>query len=109
VAQRARQIGCTLRACLTFLLSPLGVDAAHVVRWGIGLFMYQTLDAIDGWVGRIGLVRDTDWADVNVSDRKQARRTGMQGPLGEMFDHGMYWPFPTRTPLNSLWPRMRCS
>ncbi|KAH8992393.1 Choline/ethanolaminephosphotransferase [Lactarius akahatsu] len=35
--------------------------------WGIGLFMYQTLDAIDG---------------------KQARRTGMQGPLGEMFDHG---------------------
>ncbi|KAF8274305.1 hypothetical protein EI94DRAFT_1714111 [Lactarius quietus] len=34
--------------------------------WGIGLFMYQTLDAIDG---------------------KQARRTGMAGPLGEMFDH----------------------
>ena len=36
--------------------------------WGIGLFLYQTLDAIDG---------------------KQARRTGMAGPLGEMFDHGM--------------------
>ncbi|KAF4573669.1 hypothetical protein EYR36_008187 [Pleurotus pulmonarius] len=35
--------------------------------WGAGLFMYQTLDAIDG---------------------KQARRTGMAGPLGEMFDHG---------------------
>ncbi|RXW17687.1 hypothetical protein EST38_g8165 [Candolleomyces aberdarensis] len=35
--------------------------------WGIGLFLYQTLDAIDG---------------------KQARRTGMAGPLGEMFDHG---------------------
>jgi hypothetical protein len=29
--------------------------------------MYQSLDAIDG---------------------KQARRTGMAGPLGEMFDHG---------------------
>ncbi|KAH9170529.1 Choline/ethanolaminephosphotransferase [Lactarius sanguifluus] len=55
-------------------------------RWGIGLFMYQTLDAIDGWVLELG--RETDWADVNVSDRKQARRTGMQGPLGEMFDHG---------------------
>ncbi|KAI0003868.1 Choline/ethanolaminephosphotransferase [Russula compacta] len=35
--------------------------------WAIGLFLYQTFDAIDG---------------------KQARRTGMTGPLGEMFDHG---------------------
>ncbi|PFH47783.1 hypothetical protein AMATHDRAFT_151285 [Amanita thiersii Skay4041] len=35
--------------------------------WSIGLFAYQSLDAIDG---------------------KQARRTGMAGPLGEMFDHG---------------------
>ncbi|KAF7307605.1 hypothetical protein MIND_00555700 [Mycena indigotica] len=33
----------------------------------IGLFAYQSFDAIDG---------------------KQARRTGMAGPLGEMFDHG---------------------
>ena len=31
------------------------------------LFMYQTLDAIDG---------------------KQARRTGTSGPLGQLFDHG---------------------
>ncbi|KAG2364834.1 hypothetical protein BDR07DRAFT_1450115 [Suillus spraguei] len=36
--------------------------------WAIGLFMYQSLDAVDG---------------------KQARRTGMAGPLGEMFDHGL--------------------
>ncbi|KAG6887707.1 hypothetical protein C0995_013338 [Termitomyces sp. Mi166 len=36
-------------------------------RWAFGLFAYQSLDAIDG---------------------KQARRTGMAGPLGEMFDHG---------------------
>ncbi|KAI8140644.1 CDP-alcohol phosphatidyltransferase-domain-containing protein [Fennellomyces sp. T-0311] len=35
--------------------------------FGIGLFIYQSLDAIDG---------------------KQARRTGMSGPLGELFDHG---------------------
>ncbi|TFK70097.1 Choline/ethanolaminephosphotransferase [Pluteus cervinus] len=35
--------------------------------WAVGLFLYQSLDAIDG---------------------KQARRTGMAGPLGEMFDHG---------------------
>jgi len=33
----------------------------------IGLFVYQTLDAIDG---------------------KQARRTGTSSPLGELFDHG---------------------
>jgi ethanolaminephosphotransferase len=31
------------------------------------LFAYQSLDSIDG---------------------KQARRTGMAGPLGELFDHG---------------------
>ena len=24
-----------------------------------------------------------------IGRRKQARRTGMSGPLGEMFDHGM--------------------
>ncbi|CAB3364466.1 Hypothetical predicted protein [Cloeon dipterum] len=41
-------------------------------RWGcflcgLGLFIYQSLDAIDG---------------------KQARRTGTSSPLGELFDHG---------------------
>lgn len=41
-------------------------------RWafflcGVGLFAYQSLDAIDG---------------------KQARRTGTSSPLGELFDHG---------------------
>ena len=34
---------------------------------GLGLFIYQTLDAIDG---------------------KQARRTGNSNALGELFDHG---------------------
>ena len=34
---------------------------------GMGLFIYQTLDAIDG---------------------KQARRTGSSNALGELFDHG---------------------
>jgi phosphatidylglycerophosphate synthase len=33
----------------------------------LGLFLYQSLDAIDG---------------------KQARRTGSSSPLGELFDHG---------------------
>ncbi|KAE8209910.1 hypothetical protein CF327_g6157 [Tilletia walkeri] len=35
--------------------------------WALCLFLYQSLDSIDG---------------------KQARRTGMAGPLGELFDHG---------------------
>ena len=34
---------------------------------GLGLFIYQSLDAIDG---------------------KQARRTKQATPLGELFDHG---------------------
>ena len=33
----------------------------------VGMFIYQTLDALDG---------------------KQARRTGTNNPLGELFDHG---------------------
>lgn len=37
------------------------------IFWSISLFAYQSLDAIDG---------------------KQARRTSMAGPLGELFDHG---------------------
>ena len=36
--------------------------------WSIGLFLYQTFDAIDG---------------------SQARRTNQSGPLGELFDHGV--------------------
>lgn len=37
------------------------------LSWAIGLFLYQTFDAVDG---------------------SQARRTGQSGPLGELFDHG---------------------
>jgi ethanolaminephosphotransferase len=36
--------------------------------WAIGLFLYQTFDAVDG---------------------SQARRTHQSGPLGELFDHGV--------------------
>ncbi|KAK8201967.1 Phosphotransferase [Zalaria obscura] len=36
--------------------------------WSIGLFLYQTFDAVDG---------------------TQARRTRQSGPLGELFDHGV--------------------
>lgn len=54
-------------------------------RWAAGLFMYQSLDAIDGYVSfptfRQCLI-------LTMRRRKQARRTKMAGPLGEMFDHG---------------------
>lgn len=36
--------------------------------WALGLFLYQTFDAVDG---------------------TQARRTRQSGPLGELFDHGV--------------------
>lgn len=38
------------------------------VSWAVGLFLYQTFDAVDG---------------------TQARRTHQSGPLGELFDHGV--------------------
>ncbi|KAG6330161.1 hypothetical protein ID866_8929 [Astraeus odoratus] len=46
---------------------PSGPPKWIYFTWAIGLFLYQSFDAVDG---------------------KQARRTGMAGPLGEMFDHG---------------------
>lgn len=56
------------------LLSYCGIDSlghappvVYLIN-GICLFIYQTLDAIDG---------------------KQARRLGLASPLGELFDHGM--------------------
>ncbi|KAF8122699.1 choline ethanolaminephosphotransferase [Boletus edulis] len=46
---------------------PDGLPQWMYFTWALGLFMYQTFDAVDG---------------------KQARRTGMASPLGELFDHG---------------------
>ncbi|RKO99268.1 hypothetical protein CXG81DRAFT_14743 [Caulochytrium protostelioides] len=43
------------------------VPAWYYYCYALGLFLYQSFDAIDG---------------------KQARRTGTSGPLGELFDHG---------------------
>ena len=45
----------------------LQVPGWALLLCGLGLFVYQTLDAVDG---------------------KQARRTGSSSPLGELFDHG---------------------
>lgn len=57
-------------ALILFFCCPTLTEPAP--RWatflcGLGLFFYQTLDAIDG---------------------KQARRTGTSSPMGELFDHG---------------------
>ncbi|VDI68685.1 ethanolaminephosphotransferase [Mytilus galloprovincialis] len=55
---------------LLFMYSPDGKSEAPrfvYLLCAIGLFLYQSLDAIDG---------------------KQARRTNTSSPLGELFDHG---------------------
>ncbi|GAA5936635.1 hypothetical protein JCM3775_000152 [Rhodotorula graminis] len=63
----------TLHSIFTWLGVRAGAESAEAApRWlywtfSVGLFAYQSLDAIDG---------------------KQARRTGTSGPLGELFDHG---------------------
>jgi len=55
--------------CLLLVYGPNWEEVPRwiYICWGINLFIYQSLDAIDG---------------------KQARRTGSSGPLGELFDHG---------------------
>ncbi|XP_017837551.1 cholinephosphotransferase 1 isoform X3 [Drosophila busckii] len=66
-------VGLILNIVTTLILicySPNGVDPPP--RWtcflcALGLFVYQSLDSIDG---------------------KQARRTNTSSPLGELFDHG---------------------
>ena len=67
-------VGLAVNIVTTIVLAaycgPAASDPAP--RWacflcGLGLFIYQTLDAIDG---------------------KQARRTGTSSPMGELFDHG---------------------
>ncbi|XP_017081570.1 cholinephosphotransferase 1 isoform X2 [Drosophila eugracilis] len=66
-------VGLILNVVTTLILicySPNGIEAPP--RWtcllcALGLFVYQSLDSIDG---------------------KQARRTNTSSPLGELFDHG---------------------
>ncbi|XP_024942461.1 choline/ethanolaminephosphotransferase 1 isoform X8 [Cephus cinctus] len=66
-------IGLFVNIATTLVLVYYSPDAkAEAPRWAcflcaLGLFVYQSLDAIDG---------------------KQARRTGTSTPLGELFDHG---------------------
>lgn len=66
-------IGLVVNVVTTLVIIRYSPDAnSEIPRWasflcGLGLFVYQSLDAIDG---------------------KQARRTGSSSPLGELFDHG---------------------
>lgn len=75
-------------------------------RWAAGLFLYQSFDAIDGHVFRFFCSQSNSF---NIIDwRKQARRTGMAGPLGEMFDHGasvlcLTFLVPSKSRLSRLW------
>jgi len=66
-------VGLIINVGTSLLLMYFSPDAkTQAPSWvyfscGLGLFLYQCLDAIDG---------------------KQARRTGSSSPLGELFDHG---------------------
>ncbi|XGW32269.1 hypothetical protein V3C99_017086 [Haemonchus contortus] len=66
-------IGLIINLITVLVLSTFSYSATEPApSWAyaqaaLGLFLYQTLDAIDG---------------------KQARRTGSSSPLGELFDHG---------------------
>ncbi|CAK9301751.1 unnamed protein product [Gordionus sp. m RMFG-2023] len=66
-------LGLSCNVFTTLILMVYSPDAARdVPRWAcalcaLGLFIYQSLDALDG---------------------KQARRTSSSSPLGELFDHG---------------------
>ncbi|CAJ0915996.1 unnamed protein product, partial [Mesorhabditis belari] len=66
-------VGLIINLCTVLILSAYCYTASESApSWvyfqaALGLFLYQTLDAIDG---------------------KQARRTGSSSPLGELFDHG---------------------
>ena len=66
-------LGLIINLLTTLILVYFSPQArSEVPSWslhlnGFGLFIYQTLDAVDG---------------------KQARRTGTSSPLGELFDHG---------------------
>ncbi|XP_014255455.1 cholinephosphotransferase 1 isoform X2 [Cimex lectularius] len=66
-------VGLIVNIVTTLILVCYSPDAkTEAPRWSfvlcaLGLFAYQSLDAIDG---------------------KQARRTGTSSPLGELFDHG---------------------
>ncbi|XP_063374726.1 cholinephosphotransferase 1 isoform X1 [Cydia amplana] len=66
-------LGLIVNIVTTLILIWYSPDArTDPPRWAcllcaVGVFVYQSLDAIDG---------------------KQARRTGSQSPLGELFDHG---------------------
>eukprot|EP00051_Salpingoeca_urceolata_P032994 m.18375 g.18375 ORF g.18375 m.18375 type:complete len:376 (-) comp5708_c0_seq1:308-1435(-) len=68
-------VGLMINVITTVIMvyyNPTASDENEVPRWvyltsGLGLWVYQTLDSIDG---------------------KQARRTGTSTPLGELFDHG---------------------
>ncbi|XP_057340688.1 choline/ethanolaminephosphotransferase 1 isoform X3 [Microplitis mediator] len=66
-------VGLIINIATTLILVYYSPDAkAEPPRWtcflcALGLFIYQSLDSIDG---------------------KQARRTGSSSPLGELFDHG---------------------
>ena len=55
------------------------------LSWAVGLFLYQTFDAVDGTQAYVILLLIR--ADY-LANSTNSRRTKQSGPLGELFDHG---------------------
>ncbi|EZF70511.1 hypothetical protein H105_07150 [Trichophyton soudanense CBS 452.61] len=56
------------------------------LSWAVGLFLYQTFDAVDGTQAYVILLLIR--ADY-LANSTNSRRTKQSGPLGELFDHGV--------------------
>lgn len=56
------------------------------LSWAIGLFLYQTFDAVDGMQAYVSLIIRRGGVLILVGC---SRRTRQSGPLGELFDHGI--------------------
>lgn len=71
-----------LLSCFTFVYAQLSIQ---VGPWSLHVPEFRCC----GWVSSVvSLVRIISLRFSGLS--KQARRTGMAGPLGELFDHGIH-------------------
>lgn len=74
------------------------MDIFHVGCLNYRSITNLTSEQMGHWIVHVSKLRCYRWvccffnlvtAAAKLTRRKQARRTGMAGPLGEMFDHGL--------------------
>ena len=74
--------GCTIRMQKTYRDLDTAADTV-----ADGVSAYSSTRALMPSTGKSATTNDADLTLIRYCS-KQARRTGMAGPLGEMFDHG---------------------